>query len=108
MPEHVTVTVHDTTCRPCFLMLTDDYEGVRTAGNDTDWITSGVWILRDDSDSEEFVGIEADLPELLKFRDRLLGLNLPYVDVPEHDLWNVHPIAAILHLAERRGPTQSK
>jgi hypothetical protein len=43
MPERVSVTVHDTTCGPCFLMLTDDYEGVRTAGNDTDWITSGVW-----------------------------------------------------------------
>jgi hypothetical protein len=105
--ERVTVTVYDTTCGPRFLMLTQ-YQGIRTAGTDTEPYTSGVTVLRDDTEAEEFVGVEADLPEFLEFLDRLLTLDLPHVDVPEHDLWNVHPMAAILQLAARLGVVQSQ
>jgi hypothetical protein len=102
MPPRVTVkTYMKTHCGPTFLLLTDDHLGIRTAGNDTDDITSGVWILRDDTEAEEFEGVEADLPELLRHRERLLALDLPPVDVPEYGLVEVHPIAALLHIARR-------
>jgi hypothetical protein len=100
--EHLTVKYFDTLGGPSLLMLTD-YQGVRTAGNDTDGITSGVWILRDDTAAEEFVGVEADMPELLEFREKLLALDLPLVDAPEYGLREVHPIAAALHIFKKLG-----
>jgi hypothetical protein len=63
--------------------------------------------LRDDTDAEEFVGVEADLPELLEFRDQLLALDLPRIDVPEYGLREVHPVAAALHIFETLGRIKS-
>jgi hypothetical protein len=100
--EHVTVHFYDTLDGPRLLMLTG-YQGVRTAGTDTEPYTSGVTVLRDDTDAEEFVGVEADLPDFLMHRDKLLALDLPNVDVPEFGLNDVHPMAALLHIFEKLG-----
>ena len=102
MAKRVKVHFYDVYDGPRLLMLTD-YQGIRTAGNDTDDITSGVWVLRDDTDAEEFVGVEADLPQFLAHRDELLALDLPRVEVPEFGLRDVHPIAAVLHIFEKLG-----
>jgi hypothetical protein len=102
--EQVTVKFYGATIAgPTLLMLTDDYQWVRTAGNDTTGITSGVIVMRDDTDAEEFEGVHADLPELLRHRDKLLTLDLPSVDVPEYGLYDVHPVAALLTIAEKLG-----
>jgi hypothetical protein len=102
--ERVTVKFYGATIAgPTLLMLTDDYQWVRTAGNDTTGITSGVIVMRDDTDAEEFEGVQADLPELLRHGDKLLTLDLPSVDVPEYGLYDVHPVAALLTIAEKLG-----
>jgi hypothetical protein len=104
MAERVTVKFYDgTIAGPTLLMLTDDYQWVRTAGNDTTGITSGVIVMRDDTDAEEFEGVHADLPELLRHREKLLALDLPHVDVPEYGLRDVHPVAAALQVFEKLG-----
>jgi hypothetical protein len=108
MAEQVTVKLYAATIAgPSLLMLTDDYQWIRTAGTDTEPYTSGVTVLRDDTDAEEFEGVQADLPELLRHRDKLLALNLPRVDVPEYGLRDVHPVAALLTIAEKLGLTQA-
>ncbi|MEX2535546.1 MAG: hypothetical protein WD273_08085 [Trueperaceae bacterium] len=102
MAEHVTVNSYDTLDGPRLLMLTD-YQGVRTAGTDTEPYTSGVTVLRDDTDAEEFVGVEADLPDFLLHREKLLALDLQRVDVPEYGLREAHPMVALLHIFEKLG-----
>jgi hypothetical protein len=107
VPERVTIKIYlETHCGPTFLMLTDDYHWIRTAGTDTEPYTSAVTILRDDTDAEEFEGVQADLPELLRHRDKLLALDLPTVDVAEYNLWDIHPIAALIEVAEQLGLAQ--
>jgi hypothetical protein len=98
--EQVRVKSYDTLDGPRLLMLTD-YQGIRTAGTDTEPYTSGVTVLRDDTDAEEFVGVEADLPDFLMHRDKLLTLELPLVDVPEYGLRDTHPMSALLHIFEK-------
>jgi hypothetical protein len=102
MAERVRVQFFDTLDGPRLLMLTE-YQGIRTAGTDTEPYTSGVTVLRDDTDAEEFVGVEADLPDFLLHRDKLLALDLPCVDVPEYGLREAHPMAALLHIFENLG-----
>jgi hypothetical protein len=104
--EQVKVKAYDTLDGPRLLMLTG-YQGVRTAGTDTEPYTSGVTVLRDDTDAEEFVGVEADLPDFLLHRDKLLALELPLVDVPEFSLRDVHPMAALLHIFTQLGLTET-
>jgi hypothetical protein len=109
MAERVTVKCfYKTIAGPTLLMLTDDYHWIRTAGNDTTGITSGVMVLRDDTDAEEFEGVHADLPELLRHRDRLLALDLPRVEVSEYGLRDAHPMAALLTIAEKLGLIENR
>jgi hypothetical protein len=106
--EAVTVKCfYKTIAGPTLLMLTDDYHWIRTAGTDTEPYTSGVTVLRDDTDAEEFEGVQADLPELVRHRDKLLALDLPRVDVPEYGLRDAHPMSALLTIAETLGLTQA-
>lgn len=102
MAERVNVHFFDTLDGPTLLMLTE-YQGIRTAGTDTEPYTSGVTVLRDDTDTEEFVGVEADLPDFLRHRDKLLALDLPRVDVPDYGLHEAHPMAALLDICKKLG-----